>query len=237
MTYSGHSFALENALTWTKTMSMLTRKRRFATLRLLLSSLLGSMKITEEQWMTLPLGSMDEKVIGTRVQFWQDWLEHSSAADPWWASMSFRNSAGRIRRPISMVAGWFDIFVPWQMQDFIALREAGCDSRITVGPWSHSDKEVVRTSVQDAIDWFNHHLLGKPGEARPKRVKLYVIGADQWRYFDEWPPRECVAEPQYLQPGGALSAVMAPDSEADQYRYDPLNPTPSLGGPALQNLS
>jgi putative CocE/NonD family hydrolase len=236
MTYAGHSFALENALTWTKMMSMMNGKRRFALLRLVLSRLLGSMKITDAQWRSLPLGAMDESVIGTRVPFWQDWLQHSCAEDPWWAPMSFRKRIGSTNRPISMVAGWFDIFVPWQMQDFIALRRAGCESRITVGPWSHSDKQIIRASVHDAIDWLNRHLLDQPGEPRPKPVKLYVIGADEWRYFSEWPPRECIAERQYLQPERTLLDRMPVESEPDQYCYDPMNPTPSLGGPALEAI-
>jgi uncharacterized protein len=213
----------------------MNRKRPFAVPRLLLSRLLGLMKIREEQWKILPLGSMDEKVIGTRVKFWQDWLQHSSAEDPWWAPMSFRDSVGEISRPISMVAGWFDIFVPWQLHDFMSLRKAACQSRITIGPWSHVDKELVRTSVHDGIDWLNQHLLGKPGETRPKPVKLYVMGADEWRYCDEWPPRESVAERWYLQPEHKLDDQLPPASQADQYRYDPANPTPSTGGPALES--
>jgi putative CocE/NonD family hydrolase len=236
MTYSGHSFALQNSLTWTSMVSMMNGKRRFAMLRLVLSRLLGLMKIRDKQWKILPLASMDEKIIGTRVKFWQDWLQHSSADDPWWAPMSFRSSVGEVNRPISMVAGWFDIFVPWQMHDFIALRKAGCESRITIGPWCHDDNGVVHTSVHDAIDWLNQHLLGKPGEPRPKPVKLYVIGANEWRYFDEWPPRESVAERWYLQPERKLRPQTALESQADQYRYDPANPTPSVGGPALERV-
>jgi putative CocE/NonD family hydrolase len=234
MTYSGNSFALENAFTWTRIVSM-SSKQRLLALRFLIPGLRRRLAIREEQWMNLPLASMDQQVIGERVAFWQDWMEHSSADDPWWAPMNFHGSISEVKRPISMVAGWFDIFVPWQMRDFIALRRAGCEARITIGPWGHTNPELGRAGIHDAIDWFNRHLLNKNAAARPKPVKLYVIGADAWRYFDEWPPNESIAERWYLQPRRGLGNRMALDSGADQYHYDPAAPTPSVGGPALMN--
>jgi len=89
--------------------------------------------------------------------------------------------------------------------------------------------------MHDAIDWFNRHLLGKSGAPRPKPVKLYVMGANEWRYCDEWPPRESVGEQWYLQPQRELGQGLPPDSPADRYRYDPADPTPSVGGPALES--
>jgi putative CocE/NonD family hydrolase len=121
------------------------------------------------------------------------------------------------------------------MHDFIALSKANCESRITVGPWRHTDEGLTAAGMHDAIDWFNQHLLGKEAAPRPKRVKLYVTGADEWRYFDEWPPREAVTESWYLQPQRKLLDQTAPDSDSDKYRYDPADPTPSIGGPALES--
>lgn len=231
MTYAGDSFALQNALTWTHLVTMM--KRRFPMLRLIWSRLRGG-AIRAARWRMLPLSSMDQRIVGERVHFWQDWLEHSSSTDPWWAPMSFRESIKDVKRPISMVAGWLDIFLPWQMQDFAALRAAGCDARITVGPWGHTDPGLGRTAIQDALDWFERHLRGKPGDAALP-VKLYVIGANEWREFDHWPPRECSTERWYLHPGRRLTDRLAPESQPDHYRYDPADPTPSIGGPSLEN--
>jgi hypothetical protein len=234
MTYSGDSFALETELGWTQMMTTM-RQQGYRLLPLILSRMLGLGKIRREQWRLLPLADMDQKVLGERVGFWQDWLEHSSAGDPWWAPMNFHRSIGEIKRPISMVAGWFDIFLPWQLQDFAALRRNGSESRITIGPWRHTDSDLMRAGVSDGIDWFNRHLLGKDSASNPWTVKLYVVGADEWRFFDEWPPRGSVTEHWYLQPQRKLLERAAADSEPDQYRYDPADPTPSMGGPALDS--
>jgi uncharacterized protein len=235
MTYAGNSFSLQNALTWTN-MVVMMRKHRLLMLRMLIPGLRNLFAIRDHQWRTLPLASMDEHVVGEPVAFWQDWMTHACADDPWWTPMDFHKSIGDVRRPISMVAGWFDIFVLWQMQDFTALQKASPDSRITVGPWGHTDPELAHAGIHDAIAWFKQHLLGQDTARPPKAVRLFVMGADEWREFDEWPPRESVAAHWYLQPQHKLLDRLAPDSVADSYRYDPTDPTPSVGGPALASL-
>lgn len=232
MTYAGNSFSLETVFSWTN-MVIRMKSDKFFILRFLLSNLFRLPLIRNEQWKTLPFASMDEKIIGARVPFWQDWIQCSSARDPWWLPISFSKSIPEIKRPISMVAGWFDIFLPWQLQDFIALRKAGCEARITIGPWRHTDSGLGRTAMQDAIDWFERHLLGEDDAPKQKPVKLYVIGAEEWCYFDEWPLRDVNPEHWYLQPQRKLLDKISPDSTVDQYRYDPADPTPALGGPSM----
>ena len=234
MTYAGDSLMLQNALTWTCTMTL--ARRRFGFLKMLWNRLRGAPLIAAGQWRELPLRSLDAQVTGEHVGFWQDWMTHASADDPWWSSMSHAGAIEDLRRPVTMVAGWFDIFTPWQMRDFAALQKAGCNARITVGPWQHTDQAAVAAALPDAIDWFNHHLLGRPLEPR-KAVRLHVMGADEWREFDCWPPQESTLESWHLQPQRALGPEMPGESPPDEYRYDPADPTPSVGGPALESAA
>lgn len=231
MTYVGNSFALENALGWTHMVNLM--KKPNALLKLILSRVLNRPIIRPQQWLTLPLGSMDENVAGNRVDFWQDWMQHSSSRDPWWAPMSHRKSIPQVTRSITMAAGWYDIFLPFQLDDFAALRQAGCDAHITIGPWRHQDFGMGQTGIQEGLVLFDRQLRGKPAAPPTNPVKLQVIGTDDWRTFDEWPPREARAERWYLQPDRNLLDRVAPDSAPDPYRYDPADPTPSVGGPAL----
>lgn len=234
MTYAGDSFMLENALSWTQMVAGLKSRSPLFIVRFMMARLRGASLIRPHQWLTLPLSRMDETVTGERVGFWQDWIEHSSANDPWWAPMSFRESIERVKRPITMVAGWFDVFLPWQLQDFVALRQSGCESRITIGPWRHEDAGLRSAGMRDAVDWFNRHLLGKEEAPARKPVRLYVVGAEAWRDFDAWPPSEALLRHWYLQPQARLIDRPPPTPNADVYTYDPANPTPSVGGPALR---
>ncbi|MFT3930920.1 MAG: CocE/NonD family hydrolase [Spongiibacteraceae bacterium] len=227
MTYCGDSFMLENAFSWTHMMNTMKK----GGLKIVLQMLFGKLK--PEQWKTLPLAAMDEKIAGERVNFWQDWLDHASSRDPWWSTMNFHPTIADISHPISMIAGWHDIFLPFQMRDYSALQNTGKNVRLTIGPWTHTTAEG---GLPDAIDWFNQHLSNDGNSAVSafeKPVKLYVMGADEWRYFDTWPPREMRIEPWYLQPQKQLHNRIASASPADNYRYDPADPTPSLGGPGL----
>lgn len=232
MTYAGDGFMLENALSWTHMVTGMKNGGLFF-VRYLISMFLGRSMISPQQWKTLPLRSMDEKVIGERVDFWQDWVEHDSSRDPWWSPMDHFRTIAEVKRPIVMAAGWFDIFALWQLKDFAALRAAGCEARITIGPWRHTDDGLGRTGIREAIDWFDTHLRGEPLREQRKAVKLWLIGADEWREYDHWPPREAVAERWYLHPQRQLSTALPPVSEPDRYVYDPDDPTPSVGGPVL----
>jgi putative CocE/NonD family hydrolase len=231
MTYAGDSLMLENALSWTKMVTGM--KRPWFMLGMLVNMLLRIDPIRKAQWNLLPLDTLDEKVVGERIPFWQDWMRYSSAEDPWWKPMDFGVSIAEVTKPITMIAGWYDIFAPWQLADFQALQEAGRSVRITVGPWRHTDRGIGREGVLDALDWFHTHLSGSPSKTHPKPVRVYVIGADEWRFFDAWPPREAKYLRVFLQPGFGLADSPRQDSSVDTYHYDPKDPTPSVGGPSL----
>jgi hypothetical protein len=63
------------------------------------------------------------------------------------------------------------------------------------------------------------------------RVIYYLMGAQEWRAADQWPPAEAHPVRMYLRERGALSleppqSVSAPD----QYTYDPTSPPLTAGG-------
>jgi hypothetical protein len=64
-------------------------------------------------------------------------------------------------------------------------------------------------------------------------VRVFVMGAREWQDFDSWPPRESVATPWYLSGEGQLAATPDAAVEPSRYRYDPADPTPSVGGRLL----
>ena len=87
--------------------------------------------------------------------------------------------------------------------------------------------------IRDALAFFHAQLSGDRSQLSEKRVRVYVRGAEVWREYDRWPPREAQPERYYLQPGAALSPQLPAASEHDRYSYDPEHPTPALGGPSL----
>jgi hypothetical protein len=114
----------------------------------------------------------------------------------------------------------------------IRLRQAGQKPYLTIGPWTHMNVDL-KVFLGESIAWFRAHLLGDWSGLRDAPVRVFVMGAGEWKDFSEWPPAGHRAERWYLQPGFGLSTKAPVASEPDHYRYDPADPTPSVGGTSL----
>lgn len=175
---------------------------------------------------TVPLKDADVVARGHRVPFIQDILVHA-ADSPRWDGVDHRHRVAKTRAAVSSVAGWYDVFLPGQLADFRELQAVRDDCRLTVGPWTHMQSDG--TEIREAMSFGLAHARGERPPSRAP-VRLYVMGAEQWRDFDEWPPKGYDAQRFYLQPGGGLSAALPAASRSDTYRYDPNDPTPAVGG-------
>ncbi len=89
--------------------------------------------------------------------------------------------------------------------------------------------------------WFDRWLKGR-AEAFPAatpRVRYFLMGENRWKSAESWPPRSVQPMRLYLtsQSGanslngdGGLVATAPRAQAADRYRYDPMNPVPTVGG-------
>jgi len=224
-TYPNGSFSLASTLAW---LDILSGQRHKGLRRL--RERLNSGRRLASGFATSPLTDADQVVTGDRVQFYQDWLTRKDD-DAFWAPVEFDRYLDAVSVPVTMVTGWYDIFLPVQLADYRALRAAGRDARLTIGPWKHVDPGCAAESIRDALDWFGVQLHGRP-TSRASRVRIFVGGSRRWRDLDEWPPPSR-AVGWHLHPNGGLEVRRAEASEPDHYRYDPADPTPTVGGTVL----
>ena len=175
---------------------------------------------------TVPLGRADVAAAGHHVGYVQAILTRD-ADDPYWAPLDHRDRVAQVTVPVSSLGGWYDIFLPGQLRDFQVLQSLGRPARLTVGPWTHLSLDG--TSMREALGF---GLACARGEEPPPRapVRLYVMGEDAWRDFGSWPPPRYSPVRFHLGARGALSAGAPAESTPDQYRYDPADPTPAVGG-------
>ncbi len=87
----------------------------------------------------------------------------------------------------------------------------------------------------DVYGWLRAAAQGShaPGGAL---VRVHVGGVEEWRDLPDWPPPGCSPTAWHLHAEGRLATTPAPNgSPPNRYRYDPAQPTPSVGG-AVENL-
>jgi uncharacterized protein len=181
--------------------------------------------------MHLPVGEADAEVSGHAKTFFRDWLAHPEASDNYWRDRDHSRLVHEVEAPAHLFSGWYDFFLRELLDDYQALIAAGKTPHLRVGPYPHGSLGMTAEVLRETFAWFDLHLKGETDKVGTKPVRLYVMGADEWREFDAWPPP---AEERrfYLHPDGRLSPDVPPgDSPPDRYRYDPADPTPAVGGP------
>ncbi len=181
----------------------------------------------------LPLSELGKRAAGRELRFYSDWLEHTEADAPYWRERTFSSGVAEVRAPVQLVGGWYDIFLPWMLDDYAALRQAGHEPQLIIGPWAHTSPDLVGAGTRRSLAWMRAQLLGDGRLLRDTPVRVYVTGAAEWRDLTDWPPPGAGALILHLQPNGGLATVAPDPSQPDRYRYDPADPTPSLGGPVL----
>jgi putative CocE/NonD family hydrolase len=110
------------------------------------------------------------------------------------------------------------------------------DVALTVGPWAHLTLDN-RVAAAESLTWLNTHLpvAGAPAASwRRSPVRVYVTGARKWRDLPDWPPAGTTERTWYLAEDGGLADQPPSDpSSSTSFHYDPMNPTPSVGGRTL----
>jgi putative CocE/NonD family hydrolase len=228
VTYPGEALWFESSFGWAS--QVVTQEG--SPLGVLMGMLAGDRKL-RPAYRHLPLMEVDEIVLGRPVQFWREWLEHNEFGDEWWARSDFSGTVSEVTAPNHMGGGWYDLFLRQTLRDYLALVRAGHQPYLTIGPWTHTDLHYMGLSLKEALAWFQAHLLGNRRGLREMPVRIFVMGSNEWRDLPEWPPINSRPQRWHIHPVQVLDLETPPESEPDHYRYDPTDPTPSVGGAAM----
>jgi putative CocE/NonD family hydrolase len=228
VTYPGEALWLESSLGWTSTVSQQEQSPLS-----LIAGMMGPNRKLEAAYRHLPLAEADQVAIGKPVKFWREWMEHDQPGDEWWARSDFSGTISEVTAPNHMGGGWYDIFLPQTLRDYQALKQAGREPYLTIGPWAHTDMRSMPAGLRESIVWLRAQLLGDRSGLREAPVRIFVMGADEWRDLPAWPPDNIKPQRYHLQPNGGLAVDTPPESEPDRYRYDPADPTPNVGGAGM----
>lgn len=178
-------------------------------------------------------------------------------------ALKFGDRYKDISAPAYSVAGWYDIFLQAQIDDFLKLQKEGKGdaakkSKLVIGPWGHgyenpmasgkcklaAQREMLNEFVK--IEWFDKWLKGKKDNVEfGAPVKIFVMGANVWRTENEWPLARMKQTNYYLSGGGkansisgdgALSTELPSENvPPDKFDFDPSKPVPTSGGALLDS--
>lgn len=228
--YPGGAFALENVLVGTAA-ALSFHRGIGAVIRAMLRLQRRLGRVARD----LPLIDAYRPALGGRVDFFEEWLTHPDAADPYWAGLDVGPATPVPAIPVSLLTGWHDACLDQVLDSYRRLRGAGRPVRLVVGPWTHSSafNQDLPIVVGEALRWLREHLADSADSSAEPQVRVHVGGCDEWRDLADWPPPQVVQQPWYLTADGGLSTGPPSRAGSSSLRYDPASPTPSAGGQLL----
>jgi uncharacterized protein len=234
VTYPDGAFGLETRLRWSQGMHTQQRLHRAPLRETLAHRLFGrDEEHLQAAFDHLPLLEADVVAAGAPIPFYRALLHHDRPDEPFWAARDHSAALADVPAAVHLVGGWYDYYLCGLLRDYASLQAAGRGPYLTIGPWSHANPAGLMEGLRLGLAWFDAQLQGNGGGLQRKPVRLYVMGADEWREFDVFPP-PARATRYYLQGEGQLAtAVPANAVSPDRYRYDPADPTPVVGGALL----
>ena len=215
-------------------------------------------------WMAVyrhrPLLTMDEAA-GFVSPNWRAELRHRTL-DEWWEPVRYQHRIGEIDVPVLHVSGWYDDEQIGTPANFAAMAAAGrAGQRLLMGPWGHA---VNTTRVLGEVDFgqdalidldayvlafLDEHVKGIQPEPPPAPVRIFVMGASEWRDEQTWPPEGARSTVFHLSSSGHANSrfgdgrlVPSPvtgEQPPDEWTHDPGRPVPfitdessaQIGGP------
>ena len=255
-TYQGGAFEQWFNESWTSGLAQDTLNRSVAHQTNALSGI-SKLPLTDYPLFPLPKSSSDNELLRSLAPYFLDWLAHPSY-DDYWKRIAIEEHYADIRVPSLTIAAWYDIFLGGSLRNYIGLKEHAGDANaregqrllVTVGGHAGAGQKVgdvdfgpVAPFDEDSmtLDWYDHLFKNVANQfAGPKRVKIFVMGSNQWRDEDDWPIARAKNTTYFLHSSGkantasgdGLLSATAPRTEnPDKFTYDPANPAPTVGGP------
>jgi putative CocE/NonD family hydrolase len=196
-----------------------------------------------------PLSNANKKYFEGKLPTWNNFVKHPNY-DSFWQNQAAARYLTKVTVPTLTVAGWWDqedFYGPLTTYATLEPHDKENKNMMIVGPWNHggwaygegnslgnikfenNTARYFREEVQ--AKFFAKHLKGT-GEFEVKEVMTYQTGANRWRKYDAWPPKEAKQAKLYFREDGKLSFdAPTTDTGSDNYVSDPKKPVPYRARP------
>lgn len=203
--------------------------------------------LTEYSLFNFPVGPLSMQEL---APYFLDWLAHPDY-DDYWKRWAIDEHYADITAPALTITAWYDIFQGGSLRNYAGLKAKGSRHLLVVigghagGGRKIGDVDFGAAAAEfdetdTTIEWYNYLFKSARNRFAGKPVRIFVMGANQWRDEDDWPLKRA-RETKYflhsssgansLRGDGALSTESPAKESVDHYVYDPANPAPTTGGP------
>jgi len=256
-TYQGGAFEQWFDQNWTSQLAQNSLQRRIEENT---NALVGTPTLPLANYPVFNFGQLpaDAQLTAAIAPYYLDWLAHPDY-DDYWKQWSIEEHFSDIAVPMLQVGGWYDIFNGGTLRNYMGAKahgstdaartkqhllieiggHAGFGRRIGDVDFGPHALENVYTDV--ILDWYDFLFKDIHNEfAIDRPVKLFVMGANEYRQEDDWPPPQAQLTKYFLHSAGkanslrgdgSLSTLFPKTESADSYVYDPSRPVPTVGGP------
>lgn len=198
-----------------------------------------------------PIKDIPKQALGFEIPFWNKWMRHPNY-DGFWASFDWTRMGKNINVPALYISGWYDddgngTTEAWELNQ----KHKRENQRLILGPWPHqsnASREIHNVhfglnAIRYDLDilcqrWYDRFLKGiENGVEIEDAVNYYLVGANEWKKAESWPPENVTYTHFYLNShgnartslgDGILSSVPPTVDTSDHYIFDPNNPAPYL---------
>ncbi len=218
----------------------------------------GKLPLTSFPLFNLAGSSLGLQTPGTLAPYFLDWLAHPNF-DEYWKRWSIEDHYSDITVPALHTTAWYDLFQGGSLRNYEGIKKYGGSEAarrgqhllIIIGGHAGSGRKIGDVDFGPAaaefseeettLAWYDYLFKGAQNQFAHKPVRIFVMGTNQWRDEEAWPPASAHETEYYLHStaganslrgDGALSTEKPGSGEiADHYVYDPANPVPTIGGP------
>jgi len=256
-TYQGGAFEQWFDQNWTSQLAQNTLQRLIEQNT---NALVGTAALPLANYPAFNLGQFpaDAQLTAAVAPYYLDWLAHPDY-DDYWKQWSIEENFSKIAVPMLQVGGWYDIFSAGTLRNYMGAKAHGStDAARTqqhlliqigghagfghrIGDVDFGPHAIENPYTAVILDWYDFLLKGIKNEfAADKPVKLFVMGANEYRQEDDWPPPQAhptkyflhsAGKANSLRGDGSLSTTVPKSEPPDVYVYNPASPVPTVGGP------
>ncbi|MHC8949229.1 CocE/NonD family hydrolase [Sphingobacterium hungaricum] len=194
------------------------------------------------------LSGIKKDYLSHTVKFWDDLAKHNTL-DTFWVARTITNHLQNVKPAVMVVGGFFDAedaYGTFATYKAIEKENPKNKSILVAGPWFHGgwvrgngdSFGDIRFNQKTSLDYqqkfelpfFNYYLKDK-GDFNPAEANVFISGSNEWKSFEQWPPKDATAFSLFLNEHGTLTKEKnSKETNFVEYESNPNKPVPFQEG-------